>query len=190
MLDQLGEAIQAGAFSRAGRLGLGSWPGCNQVAACPLRLFLSGFRLFGVRHGILSRADRFRACLRVQPELQAGAPVPIRRCRLRACLGSSLTWRSNVNRVSHLSSVCASLDTKVRTGETKLRQTFAGLAAATLVLPAISAPALARDSGYYDGKVWRDSHGRLRCTRPNGTTGLIVGAAGGALIGHAVDTRG
>ena len=42
----------------------------------------------------------------------------------------------------------------------------------------------------YSGKVWRDSHGRLRCKRPDGTTGLIVGAAGGALIGRAVDTRG
>ena len=38
--------------------------------------------------------------------------------------------------------------------------------------------------------TWRDSQGRLRCKRPNGTTGLIVGAAGGALIGRAIDTRG
>ena len=37
---------------------------------------------------------------------------------------------------------------------------------------------------------WQDSQGRLRCKRPNGTTGLIVGAAGGALIGRAIDTRG
>ena len=44
-------------------------------------------------------------------------------------------------------------------------------------------------SGYH-GKVWRDSHGRYRCKRPNGTTGLIVGAAGGALVGRAIDTRG
>lgn len=29
-----------------------------------------------------------------------------------------------------------------------------------------------------------------RCRRSNGTTGLIVGAAGGALIGRAIDTRG
>ena len=63
------------------------------------------------------------------------------------------------------------------------------LAAATLTIPALPAPAHARD-GYYNGKVWRDSQGRLRCKRPNGTTGLIVGAAGGALIGRAIDTRG
>ena len=34
------------------------------------------------------------------------------------------------------------------------------------------------------------SSGRLRCKRPNGTTGLIVGAAGGALVGRAIDTHG
>ena len=63
------------------------------------------------------------------------------------------------------------------------------LAAASLTVPVLPAAALARDS-YYNGKVWRDSQGRLRCKRPNGTTGLIVGAAGGALVGRAIDTRG
>ena len=61
--------------------------------------------------------------------------------------------------------------------------------AATLTVPALPSVASARE-GYYHGKVWRDSNGRLRCKRPNGTTGLIVGAAGGALIGRAIDTRG
>lgn len=63
-----------------------------------------------------------------------------------------------------------------------------GLAVAGLTVLAV--PASAHDGGYYNGKVWRDSDGRLRCTRPNGTAGLIVGAAGGALIGRAIDTRG
>ena len=63
------------------------------------------------------------------------------------------------------------------------------LGAATLTVPAMPSVAVARD-GYYQGKVWRDSHGRLRCKRPNGTTGLIVGAAGGALVGRAIDTHG
>lgn len=62
------------------------------------------------------------------------------------------------------------------------------LAATTLTVPVMDAPASAR--GYYKEKVWRDSHGRLRCKRPNGTTGLIVGAAGGALVGRAIDTHG
>ena len=62
------------------------------------------------------------------------------------------------------------------------------LAAASLTLPVVAAPAQAQ--GYYQGKTWRDSQGRVRCKRPNGTTGLIVGAAGGALVGRAIDTRG
>ena len=38
-------------------------------------------------------------------------------------------------------------------------------------------PAFANHNGYYHGKVWRDSQGRLRCRRSNGTVGLIVGGA-------------
>ena len=75
-----------------------------------------------------------------------------------------------------------------------MRNFLIGLTASALVVPvAMPAPVLARThhhSRYYDGKVWRDSHGRLRCKRPNGTTGLIIGAAGGALLGRAIDTRG
>jgi outer membrane lipoprotein SlyB len=70
-----------------------------------------------------------------------------------------------------------------------LRRTMLALAAITLAIPALPTAAEAR-TGYYHGKVWRDSHGRLRCHRPNGTTGLIVGAAGGALVGRAIDTHG
>ena len=70
-----------------------------------------------------------------------------------------------------------------------MQRTMLALAAATLTVPTLPSVALARD-GYYHGKVWRDSHGRYRCKRPNGTTGMIVGAAGGALLGRAVDTRG
>jgi hypothetical protein len=39
-------------------------------------------------------------------------------------------------------------------------------------------------------QVWRGRDGRLYCRRANGTTGLIIGAAGGALIGREVDSRG
>lgn len=62
-------------------------------------------------------------------------------------------------------------------------------AAASLTLPALPTAAMARD-GYYQGRVWRDSQGRYRCKRPDGTTGMIVGAAGGALIGRVIDNRG
>ena len=63
-----------------------------------------------------------------------------------------------------------------------------GLAVVALAVPAV--PAAANGDSGYQGRVWRDSEGRLRCQRPNGTTGLIVGAAGGALIGRAIDSRG
>ena len=42
-------------------------------------------------------------------------------------------------------------------------------------------------NGYYYGPTWRDRHGRWHCRRPDGTTGLLLGAAGGALIGRSLD---
>jgi hypothetical protein len=39
-------------------------------------------------------------------------------------------------------------------------------------------------------RVWRGNDGRYHCRRSNGTTGLVVGAVGGALVGRTVDTRG
>jgi hypothetical protein len=39
-------------------------------------------------------------------------------------------------------------------------------------------------------RYWRGEDGRYYCKRRNGTTGLLVGAALGALLGRAVDTRG
>ena len=69
-----------------------------------------------------------------------------------------------------------------------MRKMILAVTAAALAVPTIpAAPAFARD-GYYHGKTWRDSRGRLRCKRPNGTTGLIIGAAGGALAGRAIDS--
>src|SRR3712207_2448803 len=72
-----------------------------------------------------------------------------------------------------------------------MRKLSLAIAAATLAVPvAIPAPDFANHNGYYHGKTWRDSQGRLRCRKPNGTTGLIVGGAAGALVGRAIDTRG
>ena len=39
-------------------------------------------------------------------------------------------------------------------------------------------------------RVWRGRDGRYYCKRNNGTTGLVIGAVGGALVGRAIDTRG
>lgn len=39
-------------------------------------------------------------------------------------------------------------------------------------------------------EIWRGRDGRYYCRRSNGTTGLIIGAGVGALLGRAIDTRG
>ncbi len=56
-------------------------------------------------------------------------------------------------------------------------------------LPIVSAPAFAAPAqdGYYRGRTWRGRDGRTYCKRRNGTTGLLVGGAAGALAGRAID---
>jgi hypothetical protein len=39
-------------------------------------------------------------------------------------------------------------------------------------------------------RVWRGNDGRYYCRRDNGTTGLVIGAGVGALLGRTIDTRG
>ena len=68
-----------------------------------------------------------------------------------------------------------------------MRKFVLAVAATSMAVPVMPAPAMARG---YHGKMWQDSEGRWRCKRSDGTTGLIVGAAGGALVGRAIDTRG
>ena len=69
-----------------------------------------------------------------------------------------------------------------------MRKATLAVLAATMAVPVIpAAPAFANHDGYYHGRVWRDSQGRLRCRKPNGTVGMIVGGAAGALVGRAVD---
>ena len=41
--------------------------------------------------------------------------------------------------------------------------------------------------GNYSGPSWRGDDGRMYCRRRDGTTGLIVGAAIGGLIGNSLD---
>ena len=69
-----------------------------------------------------------------------------------------------------------------------MRKILIALAATTVAVPAIPSVAVAQ-SGYsnYNGPTWRGRDGRIYCRRSNGTTGLIVGGAGGALVGRALD---
>ena len=70
-----------------------------------------------------------------------------------------------------------------------MRIMILALSAATLTVPALPAtPAFANHQvNAYHGKTWRGSDGRIYCRKPNGTTGLIVGGAAGALAGRAID---
>jgi hypothetical protein len=78
-----------------------------------------------------------------------------------------------------------------------MRKFSLAVAAATLAVPAAiaipTAPAEAQRydrQGNYVGPTWRGRDGRLHCRRSNGTTGLIVGGAAGALVGREIAGRG
>jgi outer membrane lipoprotein SlyB len=72
-----------------------------------------------------------------------------------------------------------------------MRKIVLALTAATLTVPALPAtPAFAQSNQVYRGKVWRGADGRTYCRKSNGTTGLLVGGAAGALIGREIDNRG
>ena len=43
---------------------------------------------------------------------------------------------------------------------------------------------------YRDTRIWRGRDGRYYCRKDNGTTGLLIGAGVGALIGHEIAGRG
>lgn len=94
-----------------------------------------------------------------------------------------------------------------------MRKVLLAIAAATLALPAAPAAAdpppwapahgkRAKDRaalydarGHYheprrigrDDRIWRGDDGRYYCERDNGTTGLIIGGAVGALLGREID---
>ena len=81
-----------------------------------------------------------------------------------------------------------------------MKKTLLALAAVSLAVPATlvpATPAMARHHTtrhYYTSshgvRYWQGNNGRYYCHRSNGTVGTIVGAAGGALVGRAIDTHG
>ncbi|MES2443705.1 MAG: glycine zipper 2TM domain-containing protein [Pseudomonadota bacterium] len=60
------------------------------------------------------------------------------------------------------------------------------------VMPADSAQAQThhKKSKRYAYREWRGRDGRIHCRRSDGTTGAVIGAVGGALVGRTVDTHG
>ena len=79
-----------------------------------------------------------------------------------------------------------------------MRKITLAVAATAMAVPAAmtlpAAPASAQryynQQGNYNGPTWRGRDGRYYCRRPDGTTGLIIGGAAGALIGREVAGRG
>ena len=75
-----------------------------------------------------------------------------------------------------------------------LKTTLALTLATAMVLPATVTTAEARQQRYSTTdngiQYWRGNDGRYRCKKSNGTTGLLIGGAAGALVGRAIDTNG
>ena len=74
-----------------------------------------------------------------------------------------------------------------------MRNFMLALGAATLVVPATMAVPTdkveaKKHKRHYKYREWRGRDGRTYCRRSDGTTGLVIGAVGGALVGTAVDS--
>jgi len=64
-------------------------------------------------------------------------------------------------------------------------------AMAALLAPALLVPTSAAEARrHYRQSEWRGNDGRTYCRKSDGTVGTIIGAAGGALVGRAIDTHG
>jgi hypothetical protein len=75
-----------------------------------------------------------------------------------------------------------------------MRKLFLACVAVTLAVPPAlivdSAPAAAKHRHGYAYREWRGRDGRVYCRKPDGTTGLVLGGIGGALLGRSIDSRG
>lgn len=67
-----------------------------------------------------------------------------------------------------------------------MRKTMLALSAVAMVAPTLVVTTPAEARRHYAYKEWRGKDGRIYCRRSNGTTGLIIGGVGGALLGGAV----
>lgn len=75
-----------------------------------------------------------------------------------------------------------------------MRKTIIAAVIAAVTIPTLTVtPAEARrDNRRYSRtdngiQYWRGNDGRYRCRKSNGTTGLLIGGVGGALLGRTID---
>lgn len=76
-----------------------------------------------------------------------------------------------------------------------MRKAFIAALIAAITVPVIAAPvaeAKRDNSRRYNRtdngiQYWRGNDGRYRCKKSNGTTGLLIGGVGGALLGRTID---
>lgn len=73
-----------------------------------------------------------------------------------------------------------------------MKKLILAVAALTLIAPSPSLAHRSRQAERIDAgdRVWKGEDGRYRCTRNDGTTGLIIGGATGGVIGNVVAGRG
>lgn len=69
-----------------------------------------------------------------------------------------------------------------------MRKMMLALGCAAMVAPSLMVTVTPADAQRrYKYREWRDDRGRLRCRKPNGTTGLIIGGLGGGVLGSLID---
>jgi len=75
-------------------------------------------------------------------------------------------------------------------GNFDMRTFMLSLGAATMALTTFALPVSSAEARKHYYKSYRGRDGRTYCTRSGGTTGLVAGGAGGALIGNQIAGRG
>lgn len=72
-----------------------------------------------------------------------------------------------------------------------MKKFLTAAALSTMVATSFAIPIVPAEAGSgYKYREWRGRDGRTYCRKKDGTVGLVIGAAGGALVGRAIDTRG
>ena len=72
-----------------------------------------------------------------------------------------------------------------------MRNAILALSAFAVAIPTVAVvPATSAEARKHAYREWRGRDGRTYCKKSNGTTGLIVGGVGGALVGRTIDTGG